>query len=167
MDFDESKTTKFVKSDVTLAAVSIGGTGVYTLTKPIQLQGLHWRAAFFYKGCSICSRKIANTCPRHPSSSSKAYYRMRVLINKDYVQLWVTAFDETAAATLGTPASQFECLVESGRMHLADCVLGSQLLVKVVKSLEPGYVNFVLAKIYPVRTNFQDVIIDSIKPAVL
>ena len=166
MDYDESNTTKFVKSDVTLAAVSSGGTGVYTLTKPIQLQGLHWRAAF-YKGCSICSRKIANKCPRHPSSSSKVYYRMRVLINQDDVQLWVTAFDETAAAILGTPASQFECLDESGRMHLADCVLGSQLLVKVVKSLGPGYVNFVLAKIYPVRTNFQDVIIDSIKPAVL
>ena len=47
---------------------------------------------------SICSCKIANKCPRHPSSSSKAYYRMRVLLNQDDVELWVTAFDETAAA---------------------------------------------------------------------
>ena len=163
MDFDESK-TRFVKSDVTLAAVSSGETGVYTLTKPIRLQGLHWRAAF-YKRCSTCSRKVANKCPLHPSSPSKAYYRMRVLINQDDVQLWVTAFDETAAAILGTPASQFECLDESRRMYLADCVLGSQLLVNVVNSLENGYVNFVLAKIYPVRTNFPDAIIDSTKPA--
>ena len=45
MDSDESK-TKFVKSDVTLAAVSSGMTCVYTLTKHVRLQGVHWRAAF-------------------------------------------------------------------------------------------------------------------------
>ena len=50
-------------------------------------------------------------------------------------------------------------------MYLADCVLGSQLSVNVVKSLGNGYVNFVLAKVYPVRTNFPDTIIDSTKPA--
>ena len=90
---------------------------------------------------------------------------MRVLVNQDDVQLWVTAFDETATAILGTPASQFECLDESGRMDLADCVLGLQLLVNVVKISKNGYINFVLAKIYPVRTKFPDAIIDSTKPA--
>ena len=49
-------------------------------------------------------------------------------------------------------------------MYLADCVLGSQLLVDVVKSVGNGYVNLVLAKIYPVRTNFSEAIIDSTKP---
>ena len=97
MSFDENKTTKFVRSDVSLASVSRGVTGAYAITKPIRLQRVYWREAF-YKGCSICSRKIANKCPRHPSSSSKAYYRMRVLLNQDDVELWVTAFDETAAA---------------------------------------------------------------------
>ena len=163
MSFDENKTTKFVRSDVSLASVSSGVTGAYAITKPIRLQRVYWREAF-YKGCSICSRKIANKCPRHPSSSSNAYYRMLVLLNQDDVELWVTAFDETAAAILGTPANQFECLDEAGRMYLADCVLGSQLLVNVVKSLRNGYVNFVLAKIYPVRTKFPEAIIDSTKP---
>ena len=97
MSFDENKTTKFIRSDVSLASVSSGVTGAYAITKPIRLQRVYWREAF-YKGCSICSRKIANKCPRHPSSSSKAYYRMRVLLNQDDVELWVRAFDETAAA---------------------------------------------------------------------
>ena len=65
---------------------------------------------------------------------------------------------------MGTPASQFDCLDESGRMKLADRVLGLQLVVNVVKSVENGYVNFVFAKIYPARTNFPDAIIDSTKP---
>ena len=163
MNFDEDKTTKFVKRDISLTSVSSGVKGSYTITKPIQLQRVYWREAF-YKGCSICSRKITDKCPHHPSSSSKTYYRMRVLLKQDGVELWVTAFDETAAVILGTSASKFECLDEAGRMYLADCVLGSQLLVDVVKSVGNGYVNLVLAKIYPVRTNFSEAIIDSTKP---
>ena len=85
MDSDEGK-TKFVKSAVTLAAVSSGLTGIYTLTKHVRLHGVHWRAAW-YKGCSTCRRKLANKCPFHPSSPPKAYYRMRVSINQDDVQL--------------------------------------------------------------------------------
>ena len=52
MSFDENKTTKFVRSDVSLA--SSGVTGAYAITKPIRLQRVYWREAF-YKGCSICS----------------------------------------------------------------------------------------------------------------
>ena len=90
MSFDENKTTKFVvRSDVSLA--SSGVTCDFAITKPIRLQRVYWREAF-YTGCSICSRKIANKCPRHPSSSSKAYYRMHVLLNQDDVELWVKAF---------------------------------------------------------------------------
>ena len=136
MDFDEGK-TKCVKSDITLAAVSTGLNGIYTLTNPVRLEGVHWRAAC-YNGCSTCRRKVDNKCPFPPASPSKAYYRMCVLIKQGDEQLWLTAFDETAATILGTPTSKFDCLDESGRMKLADRVVGLKLLVNVVKSVENG-----------------------------
>ena len=48
---------KLARSDTTttLADVSTGVTGIYTLTKPVRIEGLHWRAAC-YNGCSTCSR---------------------------------------------------------------------------------------------------------------
>ena len=102
MDSDEGK-TKCVKScDTTLASVSTGLNGIYTLTKPVRLVGLHWRAAC-YNGCSTCRRKVDRTCLFHPASLSKAYYCMRVLIKQGDVHLWLTAFDETVAAILGRP----------------------------------------------------------------
>ena len=47
MSFDENKTTKFVRSDVSLASVSSGVTGAYAITKPIRLQRVYWREAFY------------------------------------------------------------------------------------------------------------------------
>ena len=47
MSFDENKTTKFVRSDVSLASVSSGLTGAYAITKPIRLQRVYWREAFY------------------------------------------------------------------------------------------------------------------------
>ena len=157
---------KLTKSDTTtLADVSTGATGIYTLNKPVRIEGLHWRAAC-YNGCSTCRRKVDRTCSFHPASPSKAYYRMRVLIKQGDVQLWLTAFDEIAVDILGTPASKFDSLDESGRIKLVDNVVGLKLLVNIVKSVKNGYVNFVFAKIYAARTNFPETIIDSTKPAV-
>ena len=68
---------------------------------------------------------------------------------------------------LGTPASKFDYLDESGRVKLVDSVVGLKLYVTIAKSVKNGYVNFVFAKIYAERTNFPETIIDSTKPAVL
>ena len=158
---------KLARSDTTtLADVSTGVTGIYTLTKPVRIEGLHWRAAC-YNGWSTCMRKVDRTCSFHPASPSKAYYRMRVLIKQGDIQLWLTAFDEIAVDILGIPASKFDSLDESGRIKLVDSVVGLKLLVNIVKSVKNGYVNFVFAKIYAARTNFPETIIDSTKPAVL
>ena len=154
---------KLARSDTTtLADVSTGVTGIYTLNKPVRIEGLHWRAAC-YNGCSTCRRKVDRTCSFHPSIPSEAYYRMRVLIKQGDVQLWLTAFDEIAVDILGTPASKFDSLDESGRIKLVDSVVGLKLLVNIVKSVKNGYVNFVFAKIYAARTNFPATIIDSTK----
>ena len=134
MDSDEGKTKCVKSSDTTLAGVSTGLNGIYTLTKPVRLVGLHWCAAC-YNGCSTCRRKVDRKCAFHPASPSKAYYCMRVLIKQGDVHLWLTAFDETVAAILDTPASKSDCLDESGRMKLADRSVGLKLLVNVVKSM--------------------------------
>ena len=39
-------------------------------------------------------------------------------IKQGDVQLWLTAFDEIAVDILGTPASKFDSLDESGRIKL-------------------------------------------------
>ena len=140
-------------------------TGIYTLNKPVRIEGLHWRAAC-YNGCSTCRRKVDRTCSFHPASPSISYYRMRVLIKQGDVQLWLTAFDEIAVDILGTSASKFDSLHESGRIKLVDSVVGLKLLVNIVKNVKNGYVNFVFANINPARTQFPDAVIDSIKPTV-
>ena len=106
-------------------------------------------------------------CSFHPGSQSKVYYRLHVLVKQSDVQLWITAFDEIAVVILGTTASQYHSLDESGRMTLVDSVVGLKLLVNVVKTVKNGFTKFVFAKIYPARTNFPETIIDSIKPTVL
>ena len=167
--FDSSSDSNpnLARSDTTtLADVSTGVTGIYTLTKPVRIEGLHWRAAC-YNGCSTCRRKVDRTCSFHPASPSKAYYRMRGLIKQGDVQLWLPAFDEIAVDSLGTPASKFDSLDESGRIKLVDSVVELKLLVNIVKSVKNGYVNFVFEKIYTARTNFPETVIDSTKPAVL
>ena len=63
------------------------------------------------------------TCSFHPASPSRAYYRMRVLIKLSDVQLWLTSFDEISVDILGTPASKFDSLDESGRIKLVDSVV--------------------------------------------
>ena len=153
---------KLARSDTTtLADVSTCVTGIYTLTKPVRIEGLHWRVAC-HNGCSTCRRKVDRTCSFHPASPSKSYYRMRVLIKQGDVQLWLTAFDEIAVDILCTSASKFDSLDESGRIKLVDSVVGLKLLVNIVKSVKNGYVNFDFAKINPARTQFPDAVIDSI-----
>ena len=62
MDSDEGKTKSVKISDPTLANASTGLNGIYTLTKPVRLVGLHWRAAC-YNGCSTCRHKVDNNWP--------------------------------------------------------------------------------------------------------
>ena len=63
------------------------------------------------------------------------HYHMRVLIKQGDVQLWLTSFDEIAVDILGTSASKFDSLDESGRIKLVDSVVGLKLLVNIVKSV--------------------------------
>ena len=126
---------KSARSNTTLADVSTGLSGIYILTDPVRLEGVYWRNPI-YRGCSICRRKIDTKCSFHPGSQSKVYYRLRVLIKQCDVQLWLTAFDEIAADILGTPASEYDSLDESGRMKLVDSVVGLKLMVNVVKTVK-------------------------------
>ncbi len=79
--------------------------------------------------------------------------------------LWLTAFDEIAANIMGTSASEYGSLDESGRRKLVDSVVGLHFLVNV-KTVKSGFTNFAFAKIYPARTKFPDAVLDSIKPTV-
>ena len=76
------------------------------------------------------------------------------------------SFDEIAVDILGTSASKFDSLDESGRIKLVDSVVGLKMFVNIVKSVKNGYVNFVFAKIDLARTQFPDAVIDSIKQTV-
>ena len=158
--------TKSARSNTTLADVSTGLSGIYTLTDPVRLDGVYWRNPFYWV-CSICRRKVDTKCPFHPGSQSKVHYRLRVFVKQSDVQLWLTAFDGIAVDILGTPASEYDSLDESGRIKLVDSVVGLKLLVTVVKTVKNGFKNVVFAKIDPTRTDFSETIIDSTKPTVL
>ena len=153
--------TKSARSNTTLADVSTGLSGIYILTDHVHLKGVHWHNPI-YRGCSICRRKVDTKCSFH-QHQSKVYHRLRVLIKQCDVQLWLTAFDEIAADILGTPASEYDSLDESGRMKLVDSVVGLKLLVNVVKTVKNGFTNIVFAKVDPARTDFPETIIDSTK----
>ena len=58
MRFDENKTTKFVRSDVSLASVSSGVTGAYAITKPIRLR----------TGVKLFIRDVRSVAVRQPIS---------------------------------------------------------------------------------------------------
>ena len=103
-----------------------------------------------------CRRKVDTQCSFHPSSQSKVYYRLLVLIRQGGV-----LFDEIVATILGTPASEYGSLDVSGRRKLVDSVVGLNLLLNVVKTVMNGF-----TKINPARTIFPDAILDSIKPTV-
>ena len=66
---------------------------------------------------------------------------------------------------MGTPASEYGSLEESGRRKLVDSVEGLHFLVNV-KTVKSGFTNFAFAKINPARTKFPDAVLDSVKPAV-
>ena len=83
----------------------------------------------------------------HPSSESKVYCRLRVLIRQGDVLLWLTAFDEIAATILGTPASEYGYLDVSGRRNLVDSVVGLIFLVNVIKTVKNGFTKFAFANV--------------------
>ena len=164
VESDEVK-TKCSKSYTSLDDVSCGFSGIFSLTEPVRIEAVHWRDNGCYRGCVQCRRKVDTKCSLHPDSDSKVYYRLRVLIRKGDVLLWVTAFDEIAAIIVGTPASEYGSLV-SGRRKLVDGVVGLHVLVNVVKTVKSGFTNVAFAKINPARTKFPDAVLDSIKPTV-
>ena len=146
--------------------MSSGLCGIFSLTDPVRIVGVHWSDHGCYWGCVGCRRKVDTQCSFHPSSESKMCYRLRVLIRQGDVLLWLTAFDEIAATILGTPASEYGSLDVSGRRNLVDSVVGLNFLVNVVKTVKNGFTNFAFAKIHPARTIFPDAILDSIKPTI-
>ena len=166
VEFDEVIKTKCSKSDTTLDDVSSGLCDIFSLTDPVRIVGVHWSDHGCYWGCDGCRRKVDTQCSFHPSSESKMYYRLRVLIRQGDVLLWLTEFDEIAATILGTPASEYGSLDVSGRRNLVDSVVGLNFLVNVVKTVKNGLTNFAFAKIHPTRTIFPNAILDSIKPTI-
>ena len=104
------------------------------LTDPVRIEGVHWSDHGFDRGCVECLRKADTQCSFHPSSQSKVYYRLLVLIRQGDV-----LFDEIAATILGTPASEYGSLDVSGRRKLVDSVVGLNLLLKVVKTVKNGF----------------------------
>ena len=146
---DEVK-TKCSKSGTTLDNVSCGFSGMFSLTDPVRIESVHWRDT---------------KCSLHPDSESKVYYRLRVLTRQGDVLLWLTAFDEIAANIMGTPASEYGSLDESGRRKLVDSAVGLHFLVNV-KTVKSRFKKFAFAKINPARTKFRDAVLDSIKPTV-
>ena len=165
IESDEVFKTKCSKSDTTLDDVISCLSGILSLTDPVRIEGVHWSDHGWYRGCDECRRKVDKQCSFHPSSRSKVYYRLRVLIRQGDVLLWLTAFDEIAATILGTPASEYGSLDVSGRRKLVGSVEGLKFLVNI-KTVTNGFTIFAFAKINPTRTNFPDAILDSIKPTV-
>ena len=80
VESDEVFKTKWSKSDTTLDDVSSGLCGILSLTDPVRIEGFHWSNHGCYRGCVECRRKVDTKCSFHPSSESKVYYRLRVLI---------------------------------------------------------------------------------------
>ena len=93
-------------------------------------------------------------------SSVQSILPLSVMIKQGYVQLWLTAFDEIAAANLGTSAIENDSLYQTGLTKCFDSVVGLKLLVNVVKTVN-GLTHFVFAKIDPARTKLPDDILDS------
>ena len=153
MESDEVR-TKCSKSYTSLDDVSCGFSGLFSLTDPVRIEAVHWRYNGCFRGCAQCRRKVDTKCSLHPDRGSKVYYRLRVLIRKGDVLLWLTAFDEIAAIIVGTPASEYGSLDVLGRRKLVDSVVGLHFLVNVVKTVKSGFTNFVFAKINPARTSF-------------
>ena len=164
MESDEVK-TKCSKSETTLDDVSCGFYGLFSLTDPVRIEAVHWRENWCYRGCVQCRRKVDTKCSLHPDSGSKLYYRLRVLIRKGDVLLWLTAFDEISAIIVGTPASEYGSLDVSGRRKLVDSVVRLHFLVNV-KTVKSGFTHVAFAKINPARTKFPDALLDSIKSTV-
>ena len=155
VESDEVFNTKCSKSDTTLVDVSSGLCGIFSLTDPVRIVGVHWSDDGCYWGCVEYRCKV-NT----------KHYRLRVLIRQGDVLLWLTAFVDIAATILGTPASEYGSLDVSGRSNLVDSVVGLIFLLNVVKTLKNGFTNFAFAKIHPAHTIFPDSILDSIKPTI-
>ena len=112
--YDEVFKTKCSKSDTILDDVSRGLSGIFSLTDPVRIEGVHWSDPGCYRGCVECRRKVDTKCSFHPCSQSKVYYRLQVLIRQGCLLLWLTAVDEIAATILGTPASEYGSLDVSG-----------------------------------------------------
>ena len=107
MESDEVK-TKCSKSYTSLDDVSFGFSGIFSLTKPVRIEAVHWRDNGCYRRCVQCRRKVDTKCSLHPESDSNVYYRLRVLIRQGDVLLWLTAFDEIAAIIVGTPQASMD-----------------------------------------------------------
>ena len=69
---DEVFKTKCAKSDTTLDDVSSGLCGIFSLTDPVLIVGVHWSDHGCNRGCVECRRNVDTQCSIHPSSESKA-----------------------------------------------------------------------------------------------
>ena len=107
MESDEVK-TKCSKSYTSLDDVSLGFSGIFSLTEPVRIEAVHWRDNGCYRGCVQCRRKVDTKCSLHSDSESKVCYRLRVMIRQGVVLLWLTAFDEIAAIIMGTPQASMD-----------------------------------------------------------
>ena len=105
IESDEVFKKKCSKSNTTLD--ESGLSGIFSLTDHVRINGVHWYDRGCYQECVECRRKVDTKCSFHSSSQYTVYCRLRVLIRQGDVLLWLTAFYEIAATTVGTPASEY------------------------------------------------------------
>ena len=149
------------KSETSIVAVSTYMSGSYIVTGYITVYAIYWRDAT-YTGCRVSSRKVHKHCYLHPDTPTKLFYRLRVLLNQDNAELWVTAFSDIAETIMGMSADKCNAQDKPGQMKAVDRVVGLKCLVDIIKSMINGYTNYVLNQIFPARATLSDDIIDQV-----
>ena len=108
----------------TLQQLLTKGVGWFTIIPSVTIVALG-RRRYSYHRCVECGKKGLRdaegkySCVDHPEAETKQTYRLRVLLRRGYLNMWVTAFDKVAESIPGVSVKKFNALDDDGRKRVA------------------------------------------------
>ena len=115
------------------------GVGWFTIKPSVTIVALG-RRRYSYHRCVECGKKGLRdaegkySCVDHPEAETKQTYRLRVLLRRGDLNMWVTAFDKVAESILGVSVKKFNALDNDGRKRVAWGVIGMNCYMTVEKT---------------------------------
>ena len=140
---------------LTLQQLLKKGVGWFTIKPSVTIIALG-RRRYSYHRCVECGRKGLRdaegkySCVDHPEAETKPTYRLRVLLRRGDLNMWVTAFDKVAESILGVSVNKFNALDDDGRKRVAWGVIGINCYM-TVKKTQGTYTNYTIESIERAR----------------